>query len=106
MVPEPRQALDRVAGQPAVAGAQVFGDRLHVWMHDADSQSAGAQLAAVARAASLTPASVRAIVPSLEDVFIARLAAEGAEATPGPQKAQNSPGPQKAQNSPGPQKAQ
>lgn len=85
IVAGPREALDRLAGQPGVAGAQVFGDRLHVWMDDAERQRAEAQLTTIA--ASLAPTSVRHIVPSLEDVFIAKLAAETAE-TPGPQKAQ------------------
>ncbi len=37
MVAEPRQALDRLTARPEIAGAQVFGDRLHVRMDNARS---------------------------------------------------------------------
>jgi ABC-2 type transport system ATP-binding protein len=79
IVDSPRQALDALAAQPAIASVQVFGDRLHVWMASTDPKSAGATVAAAANAAGLKSAGIRPIVPSLEDVFIARLAAEGAE---------------------------
>jgi ABC-2 type transport system ATP-binding protein len=87
-VAEPRQTLDRMTGRPGLGGAQVFGDRLHVWMRVDDPSRAEAELTAALAAAEVTPAGLRHIVPSLEDVFIAKLATEGAEETPGPQKAQ------------------
>jgi ABC-2 type transport system ATP-binding protein len=79
IVPSPREALDRIAGRPNVMSAQVFGDRLHVWIDHADANAARTVLTAATEAAGLTPSSLRPIVPSLEDVFIARLAeADGA----------------------------
>jgi ABC-2 type transport system ATP-binding protein len=81
IVPSPRQALDRLTGQPDITSAQVFGDRLHVWIDHGDRESATRSLTNAITAAGLSAAGVRPIVPSLEDVFIARLrqAAEGAE---------------------------
>ena len=73
VVSSPREALDRMTGRPNVMSAQVFGDRLHVWIDRADAESARGVLAAATQAAGLVPTSVRPIVPSLEDVFIARL---------------------------------
>jgi ABC-2 type transport system ATP-binding protein len=75
IVPSPREALDRIAGRPDVMSAQVFGDRLHVWIDRPDADSAKTRLSEAASAAGLQPSSVRPIVPSLEDVFIARLSA-------------------------------
>jgi ABC-2 type transport system ATP-binding protein len=79
IVPSPREALDRLAGQRAVASAQVFGDRLHVWIDDGNAESAARHLTAAVAAAGLAVSNVRPIVPSLEDVFIALLATEGTE---------------------------
>jgi ABC-2 type transport system ATP-binding protein len=79
VVASPREALDTLAGQRDIASAQVFGDRLHVWIDRTDPKAAEAILLGAAGAAGLTPTSIRPVVPSLEDVFIARLAAEGAD---------------------------
>jgi ABC-2 type transport system ATP-binding protein len=73
IVPESREALDKLAAQPDVASAQVFGDRLHVWIDHNDSHAAEQIFASAARSAGVEPTGVRAIVPSLEDVFIARI---------------------------------
>lgn len=73
IVPSPREALDRLAGRPDVKSVQVFGDRLHVWIDREDVDSAKGLLNTATSAAGLSPSSVRSIVPSLEDVFIARL---------------------------------
>jgi ABC-2 type transport system ATP-binding protein len=75
VVPSPREALDRLSAQPDIASAQVFGDRLHVWIDRTDQQAAAAVLAGATHAAGLATTSQRPIVPSLEDVFIARLGA-------------------------------
>ena len=51
--------------------AQVFGDRLHVWVAG-DRAEAPAEFTR-ATAAFIGDAEVRPITPSLEDVYIARL---------------------------------
>ena len=73
IVPSAREAMDRLAGQREIASVQVFGDRLHVWIDNQSRESATRTLAAATEAAGLTPSSLRPILPSLEDVFIARL---------------------------------
>ncbi len=79
IVDAPREALDRLSGRADIASTQVFGDRLHVWIDRADAKAAEITLQSAARAAGVTASSIRTIVPSLEDVFIARLAAEDAQ---------------------------
>jgi len=74
VVPSPRQALDKLTGARDIASAQVFGDRLHVWIDRPDRRDAEAVLTSAVQSAGLTTSSIRPIVPSLEDVFIARLA--------------------------------
>ncbi|HYE85753.1 MAG TPA: ABC transporter ATP-binding protein [Vicinamibacterales bacterium] len=83
VVPAAREALDRLSGRQEIASAQVFGDRLHVWIDRSDVNTARATLAGAAAAAGLSATSIRPIVPSLEDVFIARLGAEATQATEG-----------------------
>jgi ABC-2 type transport system ATP-binding protein len=80
VVSSPREAIDQLAHQRDIASAQVFGDRLHVWIDRPDRRAAEELLARVTQAAGVQASSVRPIVPSLEDVFIARLAAEGTRA--------------------------
>ena len=74
VVDAPREALDRLAGQKEIASAQVFGDRLHVWIDHGDAGTARNILTTAIQAAGVETVSIRPIVPSLEDVFIARLA--------------------------------
>jgi ABC-2 type transport system ATP-binding protein len=73
MVAEPRQALDRLTARPEIAGAQVFGDRLHVRMDANDPTVALDRLNAVTERESIATTNIRQIVPSLEDVFIAEV---------------------------------
>ena len=73
MAPGRADAADVARALPGVSDVQVFGERLHLTL-DSESDEA---VAAVARAIAATPlagASVRAVPPSLEDVFIATLA--------------------------------
>jgi len=66
---------DTVARLPGVAGAQVFGERLHVMLHD--MSAAGVQRFGEAlRTTPLAGAPLRLVAPSLEDVFISRLSAQ------------------------------
>jgi ABC-2 type transport system ATP-binding protein len=73
MVAEPRRAVDRLTARPEIAGAQVFGDRLHVRMDSSDAKAALEQLNAVTRSESIAATNIRQIVPSLEDVFISEV---------------------------------
>ena len=73
LVATPGDALRALRGPGGVKHAQVFGDRLHVWSDRATEADATADFAAIAARAGVQPAGVRAIVPSLEDVFIAKL---------------------------------
>ncbi|MBM3531383.1 MAG: ABC transporter ATP-binding protein [Alphaproteobacteria bacterium] len=82
LVQTPRDALDRLANRPDIASAQIFGDRLHVWINRPDAEAARAVLASATSAAGIQVGGTRAIVPSLEDVFIARLATDGAASDP------------------------
>jgi ABC-2 type transport system ATP-binding protein len=78
-----RQVRDRVraAGHSHV---EVFGERLHVWLPEAvDDAAAHAALSAISARAGLAGIDGRVITPSLEDVFIARLAALEAVAPAG-----------------------
>jgi ABC-2 type transport system ATP-binding protein len=81
----PGQWFEVVVGDPRPAGARldagsvtglhtyVFGDRLHVWLDHPDASHARRRLDDALTAAAVTPTTVRAIAPSLEDVFIAKL---------------------------------
>jgi ABC-2 type transport system ATP-binding protein len=73
LLPEPRRAVDRLraAGHHHV---QVFGDRLHLWTEAGDEAEARADVARLAASAGLPAYEARQVVPSLEDVFIARVA--------------------------------
>ena len=71
-VREARAAAERV---PGVHRAAVFGDDLHLSVDHAVAD--GARVAAALREAGFTVGEVRRIVPSLEDVFIERIAEAG-----------------------------
>jgi ABC-2 type transport system ATP-binding protein len=77
IVPAAREALANLARQREIASAQVFGDRLHVWIDRGEADAAMRALSSATDAAGLTPFAVRPILPSLEDVFIARLSTAG-----------------------------
>ena len=73
VVSDSRGAVDRLGSQPGIGSAQVFGDRLHVWIDEDDGPAAQQLLEQGTRTAGVAASSVRRIVPSLEDVFIAKL---------------------------------
>ena len=64
--------LDMVRRMPEVEDAQVFGERVHVRLHDTADEAVERFIAAL-QGTPLARASVRTVAPSLEDVFIARL---------------------------------
>ncbi|MBL8986894.1 MAG: ABC transporter ATP-binding protein [Gemmatimonadetes bacterium] len=68
---EPRDARDRLRDHPAVARATLFGRNLHVQLAPGGSPEA---VAAALAAAAIPTEGIVAIEPSLEDVFIDRVA--------------------------------
>lgn len=94
IVADPRDAIRRLRALPDGPDAQVFGERLHVWLPPGDGHAlptAGAPPGPVEGTASAVPAAeqliadllrtaglqashARPILPSLEDVFIGKLA--------------------------------
>ena len=64
--------LEMVRRIPGVDDAQVFGERVHVRLHDTAEEAVERFITAL-RGTPLADAAVRAVPPSLEDVFIARL---------------------------------
>ncbi len=73
-IDRPREAAQRLgAADRHDIQTHLFGDRLHVWLANGDVHAAGRELDATAARAGLQLRSVRPIVPSLEDVFIAKL---------------------------------
>jgi ABC-2 type transport system ATP-binding protein len=73
VVARPREAAARIARLTDGPRTYLFGDRLHVWLDRAEGPAARQQLDAALSSSATTPAMVRAIAPSLEDVFIAKL---------------------------------
>jgi len=74
VVAHPRAAAARLDAMPTASlRTYVFGDRLHIWTDQQDGALARQQLDDAAREAAIAPTTVRAIAPSLEDVFIAQL---------------------------------
>ncbi len=67
-----REALGHVRQHPAARRAALFGDRLHATV--ASAAEAGPALAAALSQAGFRPGEPRRIVPTLEDVFIERIA--------------------------------
>lgn len=63
-----RRAREVLAQLPTVKGVQVFGERLHVWLEDA--QSGFAPLQQILTQAGVHVEHVRQIVAGLEDVFV------------------------------------
>jgi ABC-2 type transport system ATP-binding protein len=70
-------ALDTIRRMPGVVDAQVFGERFHVRLERGDAAAVG-EFTAALHATPLAEAAVRAVPPSLEDVFIAQLAGKDA----------------------------
>jgi ABC-2 type transport system ATP-binding protein len=73
VAPEPRTAASHLGSHRAVTSAQLFGDRLHVWIDERDPQVAEQHLHDAARETAINASHIRHIVPSLEDVFIAKI---------------------------------
>jgi ABC-2 type transport system ATP-binding protein len=65
-----RPPIDRLAGIPGVADVQTFGDRAHVRLAGLDQAAGIEAVRAALERAGTKSVSVRAITPSLEDVFI------------------------------------
>jgi ABC-2 type transport system ATP-binding protein len=79
-----RRAAELLGARPDILGVESFGERLHATFAGASAAAPGAALriADDLRAAGLQVQGVRAIEPSLEDIFIARIQAEENAASP------------------------
>jgi ABC-2 type transport system ATP-binding protein len=73
-------AADSLRALPGVREAQIFGERIHITLDD-DSAQSEERFRAALRETPLGDVAIRPVQPSLEDVFIAKLAGAGA---PGP----------------------
>ncbi len=74
-----RRAVELLQRQGGAIDVQAFGERLHVTITDADASQAESirrRLTEELTAAGVAVESARAITPSLEDVFIARMRTE------------------------------
>ncbi len=74
-VARPREALARATGLPQVRRAAIFGDRLHLRVDDAGRDLPS--LAGALAEAGFPVLGSEVVAPSLEDVFIERVAAAG-----------------------------
>ena len=69
-----RQAVEWLRAQSDIADVESFGERLHVTLRGrGDAEAAGRRLASALAAQGVTVESVRAVPPTLEDVFISRI---------------------------------
>ena len=78
-----RNATERLREQPEVSDVQSFGERLHATLKGVDrsgAEAAASRLAADLTAHGIEVESVRPVLPTLEDIFIARIEAAGPEA--------------------------
>ena len=66
----PRPPVEVLAAVPGVGDVQVFGDGAHVRVMQGDAAEAAAAVSAVLQQHGIKPLGVRAVPPSLEDVFI------------------------------------
>jgi ABC-2 type transport system ATP-binding protein len=74
-----RRAEELLAGRGDVAEVEAFGERLHVTLRDVDPAGAGdasRRLAGELSAAGIEVHEARAVQPSLEDIFIAKIRAD------------------------------
>ena len=78
-----RRARDLLAAADGVTTVQIFGERLHAGVRSADPAEAAGRLAALLRASGIEVEGARPIVPSLEDVFIARVRRGAESPAPG-----------------------
>jgi ABC-2 type transport system ATP-binding protein len=76
------KAADLLRRQPGVMDVQLFGDRAHVRVSPESAAGAADALRAAFDRADMSLARVRPIAPSLEDVFIARLAERSRQGVP------------------------
>jgi len=76
-----RRAGELMSALPWVISVQIFGDRLHVGVDDADQVQE--QLPTVLEKNGIRLAGVRRIAPCLEDVFVSMVTAYGADGATG-----------------------
>jgi len=80
-----RRAAELLAARPEIADVQSFGERLHASLPGVPADAAGQAAAELARdlaASGVVVLSARAVAPSLEDIFIARIRRDETAARP------------------------
>jgi len=80
-----RRAAELLAARPEIADVQSFGERLHASLPGVSGDAAGQAAAELARdlaASGVVVLSARAVAPSLEDIFIARIRRDETAARP------------------------
>jgi ABC-2 type transport system ATP-binding protein len=77
--PAPRRTASLLREQLPDASVGLFGDRVHVAARH--PEAAAARIRELVAAAGFEPLTIRAIEPSLEDVFVSVLAARPGQAT-------------------------
>ena len=74
----PREAADLARNHPAIVDVQTFGERTHLRLADSAPPAVAQQLSDALRERGIAVATLRRMTPSLEDVFIDRIARDGA----------------------------
>ncbi|MFN7951800.1 MAG: hypothetical protein U0610_08725 [bacterium] len=67
-----RAAQDWLRARPRVGDLETFGERLHVQIHGGATEALAEQFRVALAAEGLEVLALRAVAPSLEDIFIAR----------------------------------
>ena len=79
---EPDVVVEALQAAPAVTGVQTFGTRVHVRVAEHAGERAAERIGQALAARAVPVRRVRAIPPSLEDVFIERLSPDAGGRTP------------------------
>jgi ABC-2 type transport system ATP-binding protein len=69
-----REARGLLQGLPGVKSVQAFGERLHVWLEDAERFQPGVE--AALKTSGIITEHLRRVPPTLEDVFVSMILAE------------------------------
>ncbi|MFN7955955.1 MAG: ABC transporter ATP-binding protein [bacterium] len=77
-----RAAQDWLRARPEVSDLETFGERLHVQIHGGATEALAERFRVALAAEGLEVLALRAVAPSLEDIFIARVRSAESSAPP------------------------